>query len=518
MNKNRTQSGFLFLLAGLWACSCVVMSGNSPSNTTAAATLASTAKARPTETMAQSATPSGSGIRDSTPLLLMSRLAEGGMRYSIYGEMGVLLRELNSPPSSAGLEPMMDGDISPDGKYLAAVTGSSPCKYAETHGACSSVLFLYVFDLSTGAIRFTIPLLESPEDLLAEIRQLVIIPYDEKRYPSAEDPRAAYEAEMEKWIGDSWDFYIAALGSHAWSADGTQLAFSTQNAKADTAVRVLNIREESEETLTAKPMSTTTLEWSPDGAWVLAEEYAAGQFESEGWYIHSRQGNATIKVADAGDYVRWIDSHRIAHVLYDFDQKMALFDIQSEKDAMFFESPMAQYAIAKDRSFAAIAENLESEEANIWYCPFDGSQRIWLDRIKTGQEYYVKDVIPIPPNLVFLGLEQLADGQPNAMTVWMYSPGAEKTVLREDVRSYAVSHDGTYAAFYSMEGELIIQLLDGGFQKHAIEVPKRMLWHPWAEVLLAQTATEVMVFDAESGHRSVIPIPQDTTLNIAMWI
>jgi WD40 repeat protein len=536
MDKQKAFSRLLWPAAALCACSCVMFSGEAASSPVSmnatAATAPSPSGESPTqktltpfatgmqftETMTPSATPSVSGIRADTPLLVMSRFADGGTRYSVYGERGALLRDINSPPSSARLESIFDGDISPDGKYLAAVTDSSPCKYAETHGACSDVLYVYVFNLSTGAVQYSIPLLESPEDLLAEIRRLVIIPYDEKSYPNADDPKAAYDAEMEKWVGASWDFYISKLGSFAWSADGTQLAYSIQNAKTDTAIRILDVRDGSTGTMAVKPMSVTSLEWSPDGNWILADDYAAGQFVFEGWYVYSRDGKQTLKAVDAGDYVHWIDSHRIAHVLYEFDQRMAVFDLRTKKDSVFFESPMALYALAEDRSFAAIAENANSGDTNLWYCPFDGSARTLLDRVRIGSDLYLADVIAVAPNLVFVALEELAGGKQHAFTIWMYSPGAGQAVLREDVRSYAISHDGAYAAFYSMENELLVQSSDGHVLTQALDSPTVLRWHPRAEVLLAQTAHEVVVVDAESGYTSVLPLAPDATQTIAVWI
>jgi hypothetical protein len=538
MDRMRNASRILLPAVALFICSCAAFSGEAmgfpvPSATPSPAvsspppvSLPAPATPAPsatgialTETITPSATPAGSGIRADTPLLVMSRLADGRTRYSVYGEQGALLRAIDAPNSGAQLEYFMDGDVSADGTYLAAVTDSSPCAYAETHGECAGVLYLYVFNLATGAVQYSIPLLEHPAELLAEIRRLVIIPYDEKRYPNADDPRAAYEVEMEKWVGDSWNFYIAQLGSHAWSGDGTRLAYSIQDARADTAIRVLDVGAGSVVTMAVKPISVTSLEWSPDGTHLLADDYAAGQFVFQGWYVYARDGSRAVKAADAGEYVHWIDSQRIMHVLYEFNPIMAVFDLRTRKDSVFFESPMAEYALADDRSFAAIAENPSpAGETNLWYCPLDGSPRTLLARVLIGADLYLMHMVAVSPDLVFLELQELAKGKQHALTLWMYRPGADRVVLREDVRAYAISHDGAYGAFVSLEKELLVQSLDGSVQTWPLDSPADLRWNPRAEVLLAQTARAVMVIDAESGYATVIPDAADAKQTYALWI
>jgi WD40 repeat protein len=516
------------LAVGINAKNYILQGGQTPSNKASepsAATLSSTlplpvasaSKESPTGTKTLSLE-TETDDRVETPILIMSRSDSGKAWYSLYDDDGVLIRKKKPPSSSPDIESLRENDVSPDGKYLAAVTDSSYCSYDSTGGTCSDTLYLYVLDLSTGEIQYTIPLLPSPSDLMTELRRLVVAYYHET-YPKTIDPETAFRADIEKWTASSWDYYLAFLGSIDWSPDGTQLAFTSQSISAQTAIQVLDIPTGTIKTVFEKPMSATSLEWSPDGKWILADEYAAGMYVFTGWFAHSMDGKQHITVADFGIFVHWIDAHRIVHTLYEFDYKMLVFDVLTKKNEVFFDTPIDDFAVSSDRNFAAITQINESGKTDIWYCPFDGKERTLLDSVTVEEDYYVIELIPISPDRVYVVLEPLPSRAVDPFTIWMYSPGSGQQVIRTDISAYAISYDGAYAAFYSGENTLIVQNEDGRISRQlSIEAPNQLQWHPRQETLLVETGESLMIIDMDSDRVSEISLEREAEQTIVVWL
>jgi dipeptidyl aminopeptidase/acylaminoacyl peptidase len=462
--------------------------------------------------------PTESKDRIETPILLMSRSKSGEAWYSLYDDDGALIRKIKTPSSSPEIASLRENDVSPDGKHLAAVTNSSYCSYDGTGRSCSDVLYLYVLDLSTGEVQYTIPLLPAPLDLLTELRRLVVADYHEK-YPNTINPETAFRADIEKWTASSWDYYLSYLGSIDWSPDGTQLAFTSQSIGAQTAIRVLDIPSGSIRSVFDQPITATSLEWSPDGKWILADEYDAGMYVFKGWIAHSVDGNQHIPVAASGIFVLWIDAHRIVHTLYEFDYKMLVFDVLTQTDEVFFDTPIDNFTVSKDRTFAAITQISESGRTDIWYCPFNGKERILLDTVTVGEDYYLSELIPISPDRVYVALEQLPSRTVDLFTIWMYSPGSGQQVIRKDISAYAISYDGAYAAFYSSENTLIVQNENGRISRlQSIKAPYQLQWHPRQETLLVETEGSLMILDMDSNRTSEINLAPELEQTFFVWL
>jgi WD40 repeat protein len=465
-----------------------------------------------------SATPAYLGNQDTTPLLVMTKSDQGQIRFSLYDDNGTLLRGINAPSAILQVESITKSDISSDGKYLAVVAYSSPCDYKTTGGSCSNSEFLYIFNLATGQPQYVIPLLPSPAELLSEIRRLVVVPYDEQKYSLLADPRAAYEAEMDQLVGSSWDFYIAYLGSHDWSPDGKGIAFSVQTSGVKTAIKVLDVETGSITPVHEKEMVVSSVKWSPDGTWILADDYAIGSSDRSGWFSYSADGKQAIPIDDNGDFLEWVDRQTIVHIRGEFTPHMYLFDINTKQDRLIFDTPITAYAVSPEGRYAAVANIGESGNTDIWYCPFEGGDKIQLDSIPMENQYYLADILAIAPDQVYLALQTLPAGNKNTYDIWMYSPGKSRATVQEGVYAYAFSLEGGLSAFYTSQGKLGIYDRTSMIQDLQMESPTLMLWHPRLPELLVQNTSGINVIHADNGRISTIGISSGTIKAIPIWL
>jgi hypothetical protein len=456
--------------------------------------------------------------RTRSSILLMTRGATGDVRYRLYDDHGILLRETDEIKTVPPIESIFDADISPDGNFLVAVPRKADLFYRNSGGVVSGELNLFVINLSTGRIQYTAPLLRSPSDLLSQIRNTVAVPYDERMYSSLDDPEAAYEKKMESLVQMAWDGYISELGSHGWSMDGKQLAFTYQSTGTTASLSLLDLQKGSVKSVVEKPVAITSPQWSPDGKRILTKQYQIGNNIDGEWYVDSLDREREILVPDSGDFVRWLNDDAIVHV-HGFMPKMYLFDPGSQEDRLFYENSMDGFSVAKDGSFAAVSDPVENGKSNIWYCPFNGEERILLDSVPVPEDNFLGSLTAAVPDRVFLELVKSNHRNGRMMDIWLYGISSGKEIVAEEVSIYSVSPDDAFIAFYSLaEKVLMIKNLNGEKKKWTMEAPERMLWDPRSESLLLQTAEEIGILHVDGEEVDTIAPPSGGAEYIAYWV
>jgi WD40 repeat protein len=501
----RNKKGYLLILSAVALCACVgfpaIRMTEIPS-ASAKEPSPSLFPAAPSPTFPfQEPTPASiSWDRTNSSVLLMSRTSAGAIGYSLYDAQGKLVSEMEGPIPASGIGSVRESDIAPDGRHLAAASQKEYYEYEKTGGVCSDDMNAYVLELPAGKIQYTVPLLHSSKDLLAEIRNTV----------------------MEVRVQLAWDDYIYSLGSRDWSPDGTQLAFSAQSDGVTTAVRVLDLPTGSVKTVVEKPMVFFSLQWSPDGQWILAQEFEIGTYLDADWHAYSADGKQNVPIPDNGEHVEWLDSHTIVHVFGEFNPHIRLFDIFSKEDRLLFNNRIERFAISKEARFAVLSEFEESGTINVWYCPFDGPANILLDSIVIPEDKYLIELFAVAPNRVFLEFDMVGSGlnplRP-VMDIWMYSPGSAKKLIGENISVCAISPDGRTFAFYPFdENSLVIQNDNQDVKKWLSEEPILMLWDPRSEFLLSQTAYEITIIRFDSDLTNTITLPPGGTEYIAYWV
>jgi hypothetical protein len=460
--------------------------------------------------------------RTKSSILLLERLATGEIWYSLLDSAGNLIREIDSPPTSSRMELIEETDISPDGNFLVVGPNKTYYMYKNTHGVSSIDYILYLDGLSTGQIQYTLPLLQSSSGLLSGIRDAVIVPYDEKMYGLLDDPEAAYQSDMETNVSNAWDAYIEGLGSRDWSLDGTQLAFTSQTDGVTTALRILDVQTGSIKTLVEKPLVFSSPQWSPDGKWILVHQYEVGNLLFGAWYAYSADGKTSILVKEIGDYseqIKWLDEHTIMDISSGVTSQMYVFDILTGKDQLFFDKPIGRFAIARDGTFAAISETEKSGSTNIWYCPFDGEERVLLDSFVVPENTYLMKLLAFTPDRIFVEFVNSSPGSERSIYLWRYIPGSEKQVIGEHLSIYAVSPNGQLVAYYDLAGEeLVIRDSNGEIGRIPSDKPERLLWDPRSELLLVQTSSGDKIIRANGEIVAAITLQTDTVEIIANWV
>jgi hypothetical protein len=449
-------------------------------------------------------------------ILLMIRESGGGVDYAVYTGSGAEIRRLEAPEGTESLQP---GDMSPAGSLLVLLPQKTAYAYSVTQGAPPAGLNFSVLDLSAGKVQTAIPLLTGPADLLADIRQRVVEPYDEKKWELLADPKKAYEEAMDQRVGLAWDDYLSGLGSHAWSPDGSQLAFTSQKKGATTALRIFDPRTGSIRTVVEKPMVFRTPRWSPDGNWILVHQFAIGNVMSGNWYAYSADGAQNVLITDTGDFVQWISATAIAHIRGDFTPQMFVYDLATQQDRLFFEEAIDQYAVVNDGGFAAIITSDPEGKKNLWYCPFAGGDRTLLDSIEVPSQAYLTDLRAAPPDQVFVGIEKIGTGEYAPESFWRYDSNSNKQLIGENGILFALSADGTLAAFYDLKQKsLILRAGTGGEQVIAMETPRQILWNPEADLLLVQLTGEIKILRAQGETEGSISLPTSAEEIAVGWI
>jgi hypothetical protein len=529
----KNHKALLFILISIAAaCLCLgvlaiglgLIPGLFPAGTTPPAT-ATGLPSLPTATVVVPGAETPASLASASPepwdpnqhkILLMVRGAGGGVDYLVYAGTGKEIRRLEAPEGTESLQP---GDMSPAGSLLVLLPQKTAYAYSVTQGAPPAGLDFSLLDLSAGKAQTAIPLLPGPADLLAEIRQRVVEPYDEKKWELLADPKKAYEEAMDQRVGLAWDDYLSGLGSHAWSPDGSQLAFTSQKEGATTALRILDPRTGSVRTVVEKPMVFKTPQWSPDGKWILVHQFDIGNVMVGDWYAYSSDGAQSVRITDTGDFVQWISATAIAHIRGDFTPQMFVYDLSAQQDHLFFENAIDQFAVVDDGSFAAIISSDPEGKKNLWYCPFAGGDRTLLDSIDVPARSYLTDLRAAPPDQVFVGIEQIGTGEYAPEAFWRYTSNSKKQLIGEDGIRLALSADGTLAAYYNLKQKsLILRNGAGKEQAIAMNVPTQILWNPEVDLLLVQLAGEIKILRAQGDAEGTISLPSSAGEIAVKWI
>jgi hypothetical protein len=207
------------------------------------------------------------------------------------------------------------------------------------------------------------------------------------------------------------------------------------------------------------------------------------------------------------------------HISSGVASQMHVFDILTGKDRLFFDKPIERFAIAGDGTFAVISEKRKSGSANIWYCPFDGKERVLLDSFVAPENTYLMEFLAFAPDRIFVEFVKSSPGSEGSINLWRYSRGSEKQVIGENLSIYAVSPDGRRVAYYDLAGEeLVIRYQNGEMGRIPSDNPECLLWDPRAELLLVQTSSEVKIIRANGEIVAALTLQTDTVEIIADWV
>lgn len=168
--------------------------------------------------------------------------------------------------------------LSPDGRWLAFVTGDAPDWHLTA--PMTTPLALRIWDLSAGREAFATRLVRDGiyEDLRAQSDAIVA---SNLRYRRPVDGPAELETPSPMDISmtreDVVDAFEAGLGKVAWSPDGQRLAFVAALDGPSGDVYAADVATWQVTRLSDEPTHVIHLTWSPDSRWVLHEgaEYLA---------------------------------------------------------------------------------------------------------------------------------------------------------------------------------------------------------------------------------------------------
>lgn len=204
--------------------------------------------------------------------------------------------------------------LSPDGRWLAYVTGDEPDWHLSA--PMTMPLTLHVLDLAEGREAYATRLLHAgiEDDLRVQAGEVDVSYFDGTPTPSASSTAApSIPTPWQTGWGeeDVVCAFRAGLGVVAWSPVGTHLAFvgALDGPSGDVYVVAVDgwqVRRVSDE-----PTHAFRLAWSPDGQWILHEGShvcyrAAGAAAAESTDASSVDGAIRYQVWDGSNTGSWL--------------------------------------------------------------------------------------------------------------------------------------------------------------------------------------------------------------------
>ena len=204
--------------------------------------------------------------------------------------------------------------LSPDGRWLAYITGDEPDWHLTA--PMTTPLTLHVLDLADGSEAFATRLLHN--DIEHDLRRLagdVAVQYfDGTPTPSAAatDPPGVPTPWQPGWAAeDVLCAFGSGLGVLAWSPASTHLAFVGALDGPSGDVYVADVAGWQVRRVSDEPTHAFRLAWSPDGQWILHEgagwcSRAAGDVMAETSDVSSVDGSIQRHVWDGSGTGSWL--------------------------------------------------------------------------------------------------------------------------------------------------------------------------------------------------------------------
>ena len=334
----------LFLVVGLIGCS------TAPSPTTVLPVESRTPTIQPTVTSSPVPTATQTpvtptltpepGLRTDGPHFGYFREVPGRstIQFVLMDADGGGRKVFDLPENVTTTSPISTTYISPDGKWLAFYTGYAGTPY-EDDTQTTFDLTLNLLNLDTGETQIIIPLLSKdyPNNFAVAVNEIK----DASIPIGPEDLRITFLT----WIKQAL----------AWSPDGRYLAFAGQMDGFSSDLYLYDMATKNIRLLSTQPEELYSIEWSPDGKWILEKNTLSSSDYAEKKVSVVALDNSVVH--DLGQQVAgyWLNSHEILEYGFILEpEQMRLVDITTGKINEIWRDPFARYEIDPTGKWIAI--------------------------------------------------------------------------------------------------------------------------------------------------------------------